>query len=153
MTMTDFDLLYAATGRCRCGAGLAHPQDHKAAMQLRAWVCSKVLKGEAELSDGHERLGFAFYKVREENSINNRLGATTRPAGTVCMTVGTAKCPKCQYVWESKPYSACGLPHHWFGGPCPQCGYAVGAEGRWSTTEGEPIERRYRDVVLEASDD
>lgn len=148
MTMTDFDLLYAATDRCRCGAGLAHPQDHTQAMQLRAWVCSKVLKGDVELSDGHERLSFALYKVREETSINNRGGATTRPAGTVCLTVGKAKCPKCQHEWESEPYNACGLSHHWFGGPCPQCGYAVGAEGRWSTTEGEPIERRYRDVVL-----
>lgn len=143
--MNDYDLLYAATVRCACGAGMACPQDNSEALRLRAWVCSDVLKGAD--AAGHDRLDFALYKVREETSINNMSGSTTRPPGTVCLTVGKAKCPKCQQEWESEPYNACGLNHHWFSGPCPQCGYAVGSAGMWSSTQGEPIEHRYSDVV------
>ncbi len=146
---TDFDLLYAATDRCRCGAGLAYPLDPDKAFELRAWVCSDYLKDQAR-GGNHDKLPFAFWKVREETSINNHGGATTRPAGTVCRTVGTATCPQCGHKWESEPYDACGLGHHWFSGPCPQCGYAVGGEGVWRSDEGESIQHRFRDVVLAA---
>lgn len=107
---TDQELLYAATARCECGAGMAHPLDHEAAMKLRAWRCSVVLKGGG--GGGHSELPFAFYKVREETSINNRSGGSTRPAGTVARTVGRAKCPKCGSEWRSEPYNACGASHH-----------------------------------------
>lgn len=147
--LTDLDLLYAATDRCKCGAGLAHPLDHDLAMKLRAWACSAVLKGEAT-GTGHDRLDFALWKVREETSINNADGHTTRPAGTVAKTVGKAKCPKCEHAWQSEPYSACGAGHHWFSGPCPACGYAVGAAGTYNSREGVPIEHRFATVVLEA---
>lgn len=147
MNYTDKELLYAATDRCKCGAGLAYPLDHEEALNLRAWVCSAALKGEA-VGDGHDKLPFAFWKVREETSINNRGGYSTRPPGTVCRTVGKATCPDCQHAWQSEPYNANGRGHYWFGGPCPSCGYAVGAAGSWSSTEGKPIERRYSDVVL-----
>lgn len=127
-TMQDTDLLYAAEGRCQCGAGLAHPLDHKKAFRIRAWQCSAMLKGaEGE----HDSYPFAFYKIREETSINNYGGHTTRPPGTVARTVGHAVCPACQHEWESEPYSACGAGHHWFSGPCPACGYAVGGAGTW----------------------
>ena len=145
--LTDKDLLYAATSRCRCGAGLAYPLDHDKAWEIHAWVCSAALKGETEGKE-HDIYYWAMYKVREETSINNDGGRTTRPNGTIALTVGKATCPKCQHTWESEPYSACGLSHHWFSGPCPKCGYAVGATGTWKTGEGEPIEKRYRDVVL-----
>lgn len=142
----DKDLLYAATGRCRCGAGLAYPLDHDKAWEIQAWVCSAVLKGETE--GKHDSYHWAFYKIREETSINNNGGRTTRPEGTVALTVGRATCPKCQQIWESEPYNACGLSHHWMPGPCPNCGYAVGAGVSWRSDEGEPIDKRYRDVVL-----
>lgn len=149
--LTDKELLYAATARCRCGVGLAYPLDHALAMRLRAWVCSAVLKAdEGSLPGQHDRLDFAFYKVREETSINNRGGHTTRPAGTVARTVGKAKCPKCNHEWQSEPYSACGLGHHWFPGPCPGCGHAVGGNGVYRSGDGPRIETRYPHVVLDA---
>lgn len=147
---TDFELLYSETGRCRCGAGLAYPLDHERAMELRAWVCSDALKGQARYGE-HDKLDFAFWKVREETSINNHGGATTRPAGTVCRTVGEATCPQCGHKWESEPYDACGRGHHWFSGPCPQCNYAVGGEGVVRSNEGEPIKHRFRDVVIDVA--
>lgn len=150
-TFTDKELLYAASAQCAaCGAGLAYPLDPEKAWELRAWVCSAVLKKTAT-GEAHDFLSFAFWKVREESSINNRSGRTTRPHGTVCRTVGKAKCPKCLHEWESEPYNANGLGHHWFSGPCPECGHSVGSAGTWSSGEGEPIKHTYRTVVLETS--
>ncbi len=146
MTMTDAELLYSATVRCPCGEGLAYPLDVAAAMRLRAWVCARALRGEVESAD-HAHYDFAFYKVREETSINNAGGHTTRPATTRAYTRGTAQCPKCEHTWESALYSACGAPHHWYSGPCPNCQYAVGAGGSHSSKDGPRIEVRYRDEV------
>lgn len=164
-TYTDLELLYAATARCKCGAGLAYPLDHEAARKLRAWVCSAVLKGEASAVSEkwpggvtpananeapHDRYDFAFWKIREETSINNAGSFTTRPAGTVARTIGHARCPRCEHEWQSEPYDAPRYPaHHWFGGPCRQCGYAVAAAGSWSSDEGDPIRHTYQDVALE----
>ena len=146
---TDRQLKYAAVDRCRCGAGLAHPLDTRQALRLRAWVCARVLRGEVGvLAEEHDSLDFAFYKVREETSINNAEGGTTRPPGTIARTVGKATCPQCQHTWSSDPYCANGLGHHWYSGPCPVCGYAVGGAGVWSSNEGPPIDKRYRTVVL-----
>lgn len=163
IVLADLELLYAATGRCRCGAGLAYPLDHERSMMIKAWVCSAVLKGDGLARDQtaavftggppigeHDNLPWTLFKIREETSINNTAGHTTRPAGTVARTIGKAKCPKCQHTWESEPYSACGASHHWLSGPCPGCGYAVGSGTSWSTRDGEPIEKRYPDVVLVA---
>ncbi len=144
--LTDTELLYAAGNRCRCGAGLAYPLDSELSFKLAAWVCSKALKGDVE--GEHDSYPWAYYKVREETSINNVGGYTSRPSGTVAMTVGNATCPECGHQWHSEPYSACGLGHHWFSGACPNCGYAVGAAGTWSSNEGEPIKHRYSTVVL-----
>ena len=165
MELTDSELLYAATARCQCGAGLAHPLDNEAAFKLRAWVCSAALKGESEDPAGykyphipttidqsakHDAYGFAMYKICGETSINNRGSFTTRPSGTVARTVGKATCPKCGHAWESEPYDAPRYPsHHWFSGPCPVCGYAVGAKGTHSSDEGEAIQHRYRHVVIQ----
>jgi hypothetical protein len=145
----DSELLYAATARCKkCNAGLAYPLNHDEAFKLRAWVCSNVLKNIGE-DGGHDQLAFAFWKVREETSINNRGRQTTRPPGTKCLSKGEATCPKCGTWWEGEPYSACGANHHWFSGPCPTCGYAVGAGGSHRSDEGPAIECRYKDVVVE----
>lgn len=157
---TDAELLYSATARCKCGAGLAYPFDTKLSMQIGAWVCSRVLRGDvaghathppflSTVSEGeHDAFDWAFYKVREETSINNEGGHSTRPPGTVARTVGKAKCPKCKREWESEPYSACGLGHHWFPGDCPGCGYGVGGHGVYRSGEGPQIDSRYRDVVI-----
>lgn len=143
---TDDDLLYAADARCGCGAGLACPLDNKVAFLIGAWRCSAALKGGTE--GKHDSYPFAFYKIREETSINNHGGLSTRPPGTVARTVGHARCPVCEHEWESEPYVACGAGHHWFSGPCPGCGYAVGGDGTWRTGEGESIKTRYRTVVV-----
>lgn len=164
--LTDMTLLYSATSRCRCGAGLAHPLHHGLTLELRAWTCSYILKnghfviGGYSVNedrgvlrdvprDSHDSFPFALWKVREETSINNAGGWTTRPAGTRALTVGHATCPKCAHTWQSEPYSACGASHHWIPGPCPGCGYGNGSGTSWSTRDGEPIEKRYTDVVLE----
>lgn len=149
-TFGDMELLYSAESRCICGAGMAYPLDNDEAMKLQAWCCSRVLKGESpEKGNGHERCPWAFYKIREETSINNRSAATTRPAGTAAKTVGHAKCGACGHEWESEPYQACGASHHWFPGACPKCGNDHGGNGGGSSTDTRPrIETRYRTVVL-----
>ena len=74
----DAELTYSATARCHCGAGLAYPGNHDAAMALRAWVCSRVLRdGAAE--EEHDRFPFAFYEAKSERTPSAN-GATTRPA-------------------------------------------------------------------------
>ena len=149
--MDDFELLYSATVRCRCGAGLAYPLDSEKAMAQGAWICGAALKDE-QLGGEHDAYSFREYKVREETSINNRGGHSTRPAGTIARTVGHAVCPVCAEEWMSEPYDACGRGHHWFSGPCPNCGYAVAAAGSWSSDEGKPIQHRYHTVVLAGAD-
>lgn len=144
---TDKELLYSESDRCICGAGLAYPEGGDALL-LSSWICSDVLKGAVEPDRSHDRFPFAFYKIREETSINGS-GRTTRPPGTICRTVGKATCPKCQCKWESEPYSAAGASHHWLSGPCPSCGYAVGSGVSYSSNEGPAIEVRFSHVVLE----
>jgi len=146
---TDKELLYSATSRCQCGSGLAYPLEHKAAMELSAWVCAAVLKGEAAKGTKHDQYPWAFYKVREETSVNGSAGGTTRPPNTIARTVGKATCPKCQATWESQPYDAAAQGHHWRPGPCPGCGYTVGAGASWSSNDGPAIDTRFRDVVFE----
>jgi len=152
MDARDLDLLYSATARCRCGSGLAYKpsDDHFSAAAFpgkAAWLCSKVLKGE-EPAELHDVFPWAFYKIREDTSINNPSGATTRPPGTTARTIGKATCPKCGTTWESEPYSACGASHHWYSGACPNCGYDVGGAGSWKSGDGKAIETRYHDVFL-----
>ncbi|MFA6958553.1 MAG: hypothetical protein WC538_22010 [Thermoanaerobaculia bacterium] len=144
---TDDELLYAATARCNCGAGVAYPLDSHDALGLGAWCCAEALKGVTDTD--HDRFPFAFWKIREETSINNHGGATTRPAGSVAQTVGHATCGQCGHEWSSEPYSACGASHHWFPRACPKCGNDAGANGMWSSTDPRPrVETRYRTVVL-----
>lgn len=70
-------LLYAATARCTCGAGLAYDESTGTAKQ---WECSRVLLGEAQQESGHiEPLPFAFYEIKSEGQPSAQ-GATTRPS-------------------------------------------------------------------------
>lgn len=161
ITFSDHELLYAATGRCRCGAGLAHPLDHDKALMLRAWLCSRVLKGETDglahrltpltgespTGSEHDALDFAFWKVREETSVNGD-GRSTRPPGTVARTIGMATCPKCGHKWESEPYDAATIGHHWRSGACPGCGLDHGADGCTDSRRGPAIGMRFRTVVV-----
>lgn len=149
-TFTDLELLYATVARCDCGAGMAYPLASDEAMSRAAWECSDVLKGVAQ-GDKHSTLPFAFYKIREETSINNHDRVTTRPVGTLAMTVGHAVCGACKHEWGSEPYHAPGMTHHWFPGACPKCGNDCGANGSWSSDDKRPrIEVRYHDVVVQA---
>lgn len=88
-------LLYSASSRCACGAGLAYivsRRARQAAGWSDAWVCSKVLLGEVETRPAGSKGGFesrgvdangqehvllpwAFYEIKSE-----RDGLTTRPA-------------------------------------------------------------------------
>ena len=150
---TDRDIIYAATARCQCGSGVAYPLDHAAALKSGAWTCARKLRGEVEGDVfPHDVLPFIFWKVREETSINNHGGHTTRPSGTVARTQGRATCPKCNHQWESTPYDACGASHHWFSGPCPNCGHAVGGGASYSSADGPAIDSRYSTVVLSVTD-
>jgi len=176
MTWTDEELLYSATARCRCGAGLAYPLDHDEAMKIRAWCCSFVMKSEgSKVTDQtqhafagksneprpgeHDAFPFAFFKIREETSVNNAGGHSTRPPGTIARTVGKSKCLKCDHEWQSEPYDACGKSH-WRSGPCPSCGNVVGTydeRGRYQNGIDDSgcmrgdlprVETRYLDVVI-----
>lgn len=77
------ELVFAATKRCVCGAGLAY-RKAGANPYKSSWDCSDILAGRAALK-GEEgsvqhtaKLPFVFYEVisEEQPSAN---GATTRP--------------------------------------------------------------------------
>lgn len=76
MSLTKRDLVYAATSRCRCGAGLAHQRGIGIG---GCWDCSAVLLGTADANSAHDAgYPFAFYEVKSENQPSAQ-GATTRP--------------------------------------------------------------------------
>lgn len=78
-------LIYAATSRCPCGAGLAYDpfgsDDPNSPFKGPSfWDCSAILLGTADKSVKHtDRLPFAFYEIKSENQ-SSAHGATTRPA-------------------------------------------------------------------------
>jgi hypothetical protein len=71
-------LVYAATSRCPCGAGLAYASGDD------AWDCSAILLGEAiptgqpDAVQHTAKLPFVFYEIKSENQPSAN-GATTRP--------------------------------------------------------------------------
>lgn len=84
-------LLFAATARCRCGAGLAYVPEHVERLGLNSeaasWRCSALLlmsreelekepTGDAARHDGP--LPFAFYEIKSERQPSAN-GVTTRP--------------------------------------------------------------------------
>jgi hypothetical protein len=73
--MTKKDLVYAATARCPCGAGLAYPTNSD---PHGYWDCSAIWLDEADESVTHTaQLPFTFYKVKSEVQPSAN-GATTR---------------------------------------------------------------------------
>lgn len=77
----DDELIYASTGRCQCGAGLAHANDGD---PRGSWRCSKVLKeGGAEDAVAHDMpRPFIFWNIHGEFETPGRRD-TTRPGGFV----------------------------------------------------------------------
>lgn len=84
--LTPADLVYAATARCPCGAGLAY---ERGCGGHGSWDCSAILLGEA-IPQGQpgavthtDRLPFAFWKVKSEDQpLPGGVKLTTRPAGS-----------------------------------------------------------------------
>lgn len=100
MPYKSIQLTYARAARCKCGAGLAYPNDGDI---HGAWLCSAVLRGDSSPDAVHdEPLPFAFYEVKSEHSTPG-MTETTRPEGFVPLDaveyVGPErverKCPNC----------------------------------------------------------
>lgn len=82
------DLVFAATARCQCGAGLAYdPNDRGAGTVFKgpsAWDCSAILLGDAVPAGAPgavrhtDSLPFSFYEIKSEHQPSAH-GATTRP--------------------------------------------------------------------------
>lgn len=81
--LTDARLVYAATARCPCGAGLAY---ERGAGLRGSWDCSDILTGRAvpagqpDSATHTDRLPFTFYEIKSEDQPSAN-GATTRPGG------------------------------------------------------------------------
>lgn len=82
---TDDQLRYAATARCRCGAGLAYPKEISHRQPAKgfggAWFCSDVLTNRVPFEEGKHDAGlpFAFYEIKSEEQPSAN-GRTTRPS-------------------------------------------------------------------------
>jgi len=73
---SEEELVYAATARCECGAGMAYPTDID---PNGAWYCSDILKGVADKTKVHSRpMAFYMYEVKSEHQ-SSAEGKTTRP--------------------------------------------------------------------------
>ena len=78
---TDDEIVYSATSRCYCGAGLAFP---KSCSSKHYWDCADILTGRAIPSgqDGSkthtDKLPFMFWKIKSERQPSSQ-GLTTRP--------------------------------------------------------------------------
>jgi hypothetical protein len=76
--LTPAQLLYAASSRCPCGAGLAYPFEFRDGIMPSQWECSALLTGTGGDGPHTAPLPFAFYEVKSEGQPSAR-GATTRP--------------------------------------------------------------------------
>ena len=79
-------LVYAASTRCPCGAGLAYDPCYEDESSPFVgplsgyWDCSEILLGTAKTEKKHtDKLPFAFYEVKSEGQPSAN-GATTRPS-------------------------------------------------------------------------
>lgn len=74
----DDELIYAASKRCRCGAGMAYP---KGIGMHGFWECSSLLTHRETPGEmvHTERLSFAHYEIVNEKQ-RSAAGLTTRPA-------------------------------------------------------------------------
>lgn len=80
-------MVYAATSRCPCGAGLAYdPAFEDESSPFKGplsghWNCSAIMLGTADKSVTHtDKLPFAFYSIKGEGQ-PSACGATTRKVG------------------------------------------------------------------------
>lgn len=77
------ELRFSATSRCKCGAGLAYPDDIGI---WGAWHCSAILMGIAKLGESDlkhtEPLIFQAYEIKSEDQPSAN-GQTTRPQENV----------------------------------------------------------------------
>lgn len=72
--ITDKRLMYSATERCKCGAGLAFTR------KMDAWECSDLLKGEELPGAQHSGpIPFTERAIKMEAQLSAN-GQTTRPA-------------------------------------------------------------------------
>ena len=161
---TSTELLYAATTRCPCGAGMAYPLDHDDAQEISAWVCSRVLLCEVEIPSGaqppsagffspvtrvdtagqaHHGLPFNTYSIKSEGQPSAQ-GASTRPAGAHVESEPHCRCLACghEYVAARRRNDT---QRNNEGMDCPKCGATYLAAGG---ALGTQIEVRSRTVVV-----
>lgn len=76
--MTADDLVWAATARCRCGAGFCYV---KFLHDMHgSWLCSAIVLGTASADSEHDRAKpFTFWSIKSADQPSAN-GATTRPA-------------------------------------------------------------------------
>lgn len=78
---TAEELIFSASSRCPCGAGLAYP---KGSGPKGFWDCADLLmdnfikKGEPGSKEHTDRLPFMFYEIKSEGQPSAN-GTTTRP--------------------------------------------------------------------------
>ena len=72
-------LVYAATARCQCGAGLAFDPFGPSGQPLGFWACSRTLLGPVT-GEHCDPLPFAKRTIMAENAAG-AMGQTTRPDG------------------------------------------------------------------------
>ncbi len=77
----DNELVWAATSRCQCSAGLAYPKNIG---PNGAWYCSSVLTSGDPDEVHSEPKPFMYYEIKSEKQPSAK-GATTRP---ILVTVG-----------------------------------------------------------------
>jgi hypothetical protein len=82
---TIAELVFAATARCECGAGIAYPRDAEPYGESAYWDCSAILTGKA-VPTGEpgsvkhtDKLPFMFYEIKSEDQPSAQ-GRTTRPS-------------------------------------------------------------------------
>jgi hypothetical protein len=71
-------LIYAATARCQCGAGLAFDPYGPSGRPMGYWACSRVLLGQAT-GEHCEAQEFAKRTILAENGADAH-GQSTRPS-------------------------------------------------------------------------
>lgn len=80
---SDEQLRYAATARCKCGAGLAYVKDADHRMPAQgvggAWFCSDLLTGRADPDWEKHDKGYPFVEYEVKSEEQSRDGHTTRP--------------------------------------------------------------------------
>lgn len=161
------ELIYSAGQRCLCGAGVAYPLDHTEARQIQAWVCSRLLTGDASLpydsrpraprdgigpaistdTSGQEHSAYPWWCYEGLSEAQpSAEGRTTRPPGSHLETVPHCTCRACGHTWEAVQRLPYGPHHHLVSGlDCPRCGETY--EGV-RTDERHGVDTRWRYVVV-----